>query len=301
MAMEKVDPKLELWRRHYLDSLDPLVRQTVEKNIRKENWAYIRKLMIIRDAIYGVDLQPIAVEIAKLRCFLSLVVDEIVADGEPNKGIESLPNLEFKFMAANSLIGLPARIERQGTLGVSEHIKTLKSLRDEYLRSSGQDKKDVERKFRETQVKLLKENAWLLPDGEAKHLAEWDPFSYESNGWFAPEWMFGVSGGFDIVIANPPYLGEKKHKEIFWQIKEGTLKEYYQGKMDLFYFFFSLALNLGVDNAQIAFITTNYYPTASGATKLRKDFNKRAIIRRLINFNELKIFESEVDPFIRTG
>ena len=188
LALEKVDPKLELWRKQYLVALDPIVRQTVEKNIRKENWAYIRKLMIIRDSIYGVDIQPIAVEIAKLRCFLSLVVDEIVADGEINRGIESLPNLEFKFVAANTLIGLPANIERQGTLGVSEHIKKLKTLREDYLRSSGKDKIDIEQKFRQTQKKLQEENAWLLTDGEAKQLAEWDPFSYESCKWFDPEW-----------------------------------------------------------------------------------------------------------------
>jgi adenine-specific DNA-methyltransferase len=87
-------------------------------------------------------------------------------------------------------------------------------------------------------------------------------------------------------------LGEKGHKEIFRQIKQGTLKEYYQGKMDIFYFFFHLSIDLGNTNSQIAFITTNYYPTATGASKLRQDFKKRTIIRKLVNFNELKIFES---------
>ncbi|PXF59288.1 MAG: hypothetical protein C4B58_04015 [Deltaproteobacteria bacterium] len=62
--------------------------------------------------------------------------------------------------------------------------------------------------------------------------------------------------------------------------------------MDIFYFFLHLALNLGKQGSNIAFITTNYYPTATGATKLRKDIQKRAIIKNLINFNELKIFES---------
>ena len=60
--------------------------------------------------------------------------------------------------------------------------------------------------------------------------------------------------------------------------------------MDLFYFFFHLALNIGKQNSIIAFITTNYYPTATGAKKLRQDLKMRAIIKELINFNELKIF-----------
>lgn len=62
--------------------------------------------------------------------------------------------------------------------------------------------------------------------------------------------------------------------------------------MDLFYFFFHLALNLLKPNGQCAFITTNYYITALGGRLLRRDFKERAILKELINFNELKIFES---------
>jgi len=205
LVLEKVDPRLEIWRRQYLDALDPIVRQVVMKNIRRENWVYIRKLMIIRDSIYGVDIQPIAVEIAKLRCFLSLVVDEIVIDSEENRGIEPLPNLEFKFVAANTLIGLP-KTASQSAFGVTETIKRLKELRESYLRSFGAEKAQIEKEFRATQQKLFKENVqWAVADTLVKQLTEWDPFSYESCGWFDPGWMFGVEGGFDIVIANPPW------------------------------------------------------------------------------------------------
>lgn len=62
--------------------------------------------------------------------------------------------------------------------------------------------------------------------------------------------------------------------------------------MDIFYFFFHLAIDLGKDKASIAFVTTNYYPTATGARKLRQDFKQRTVIKNLINLNELKIFES---------
>jgi len=98
--------------------------------------------------------------------------------------------------------------------------------------------------------------------------------------------------GFDAVIGNPPYIGEKGHKEIFKNVKNVDLGKFYVGKMDYFYFFFHLALNIAKDNGYIAFITTNYYITALGAKKLREDLYKRATIIKLINFNELKIFES---------
>jgi len=292
VVLEKVDPKLEIWRNLYLNTYHPVMRKIIEDKLNKGNEHYIRKLTLIQDSIYGVDIQPIAVEISKLRCFLSLIVDELVFDDEDNRGIESLPNLEFKFVAANSLIGLP-KVASQSGFGVTETVQKLRELRDSYLNSYAEDKKQIEKDFRATQRKLFKENmAWAVSDVLVKQLTEWDPFSYDSSKWFDPGWMFGIESGFDIVIANPPYIGEKKHKEIFREIKLGTLREYYQGKMDLFYFFLHLALNVGKLNSQIAFITTNYYPTASGATKLRKDFKGRSIIRELINFNELKIFES---------
>jgi adenine-specific DNA-methyltransferase len=98
--------------------------------------------------------------------------------------------------------------------------------------------------------------------------------------------------GFDAVIGNPPYIGEKGHKEIFKNVKNVDLGKFYVGKMDYFYFFFHLALNIAKDYGYIAFITTNYYITALGAKKLREDLYKRATIIKLINFNELKIFES---------
>ena len=67
---------------------------------------YTRKLFLIEDCIYGVDIQQIAVQIAKLRFFISLVVDQHVDDTKPNRNVLSMPNLETKFIAANALIGL---------------------------------------------------------------------------------------------------------------------------------------------------------------------------------------------------
>ena len=76
--------------------------------------------------------------------------------------------------------------------------------------------------------------------------------------------VFSEKGGFDIVLGNPPYIGEKGHKELFQPVKNANLGKYYLGKMDYFYFFFHLALNLARTKGLIAFITTNYYPTATG-------------------------------------
>ena len=90
-----------------------LGEQDLEKQIANINDAferneldYGRKLYLIENCIYGVDIQPIAVQIAKLRFFISLVVDQKTDDTQENRGILPLPNLETKFVAANSLIGV---------------------------------------------------------------------------------------------------------------------------------------------------------------------------------------------------
>ena len=180
LALEKVDPKLEIWRKLYLNTYHPVMRKIIEDKLNKGNEHYIRKLTVIQDSIYGVDIQPIAVEISKLRCFLSLVVDEMVFDDEENRGIEPLPNLEFKFVAANSLIGLP-KTASQSAFGVTDTVKKLKELRESYLSSFAADKKQIEKDFRATQRKLFKENVrWAVSDTLVKQLTDWDPFSYES-------------------------------------------------------------------------------------------------------------------------
>lgn len=98
---------------------------------------------------------------------------------------------------------------------------------------------------------------------------------------------------FDIVIGNPPYIGEKGHKEIFQPVKSDIhLGQYYLGKMDYFYFFFHLAFNMLSPHGVATFITTNYYPTALGARKLRADIKDRMSVKTLFNLGELRLFEN---------
>jgi len=105
--------------------------------------------------------------------------------------------------------------------------------------------------------------------------------------------VFADKRGFDIVIANPPYLGEKGHKDIFRPIAQSPWgRQYYQRKMDVLYFFLHLALDLSKDRSCVCFITTNYYVTADGAETLRKDFAQRSTVLGLYNFGELRLFSS---------
>jgi adenine-specific DNA-methyltransferase len=139
----------------------------------------------------------------------------------------------------------------------------------------------------------LKRNIFKASDEVAEKLANWNPYDQNARaGFFDMEWMFGTTAGFGIVIANPPYIGEKSNKGLFEDVKSGTLRQFYQGKMDYFYFFFHVALDLLQDSGVLAFITTNYFVTATGADKLRLDLKKRAVIEKLVDLGELKIFEA---------
>lgn len=287
--INRIDPNLMHWKQKLLDSIqDNIFKEHVNKQLKYQNFEYIIKLGLIRNSIFGIDIQPIAVEISRLRLFLSLIVDESIDDKADNRGILSLPNLDFKIVAANSLIDLPLDVD---TILVS-YIDQLAELRNEYFSANSTRKAEIAHKYISVRNELAKQaGIWQDKNKNLLKLVAWDPFSNDKCDWFEPKWMFGFDK-FDIVITNPPYLGEREHKEVFRAVRQGSLKEFYMGKMDLFYFFIHLALNITHPNGVVAFITTNYFITADGALKLRQDLKNRSTLLQLINFNELKIFQS---------
>jgi len=232
-----------------------------------ERTPYFFKRHAIQNCLYGVDIDAGAVAIAKLRLWLSLVVDE-----EDVEHINPLPNLDYKIVVGNSLLGFPFKSQRLGEI---------EKLKQKFFDETDNDKKAQWK----TQIDQLLAASFASSKKTLGYEVDFDFQVFFSE-------VFQRKGGFDVMLANPPYVGEKGHKEMFRLISSGPLKPFYQGKMDLFYFFFHLALNLSREHGHIAFITTNYYITASGAKKLRQDLKNRSALCRLINFNELKIFES---------
>jgi adenine-specific DNA-methyltransferase len=215
-----------------------------------------------------VDVDGGAVEIAKLRLWLSLIVDE-----EEAKQIKPLPNLDFKIVSGNSLIGFPFK---------SKGLHEIEKLKAQFFEETDHNRKS----------KLKVEIEHKLRDCFASSKQS---LGFEVNFDFEIDFseVFRNRRGFDVVIANPPYLGEKGHKELFRVIAISPLgKRFYQGKMDLFYFFFHLALDLINSTGTAALITTNYYGTPTGATSLRSDLKMRSMVRSMVNFNEVHIFES---------
>ena len=98
-------------RRNILRDLEQ-EKDNINEAFERNELDYGRKLYLIENCIYGVDIQPVAVQIAKLRFFISLVVDQKIDDAQENRGVRPLPNLETKFVAGNTLIDVekPAQL-----------------------------------------------------------------------------------------------------------------------------------------------------------------------------------------------
>lgn len=146
-------------------------------------------------------------------------------------------------------------------------------------------------------VDIAKKRLWLSVFNENRNAENIDNINFNlrcGNALTGQVDFLTQDNYFDIVIANPPFLGEKGNKDIFQKVKEGPLGKYYKGKMDLLYFFFHLALDVSKTGGEIAFITTNYFSTAFGAKKLREDLKGRAAISKIINLNESKIFDTAI-------
>jgi type I restriction-modification system DNA methylase subunit len=184
--------------------------------------SYELKKDILSQNIYGVDIMPMAIEIARLRAWLSLVLEEDYKPNDPkhNFGVKPLPNLDFKFVCANSLIdlGLDAFIqESKGTLheGFTEklvnELKDLEALRAQFfspiLASSEKEKLKTDYFVqRDKVVTNIEEAHDPVLKQIARKLKEWNPFDdSKPSPFFSPTWMFGIDKGFDVVIGNPPY------------------------------------------------------------------------------------------------
>ena len=173
---------------------------------------YTRKLFLIEECIHGVDKQQIAVQIAKLRFFISLIVEQRVDNSQPNRNVLSMPNLETKFVAADTLISLD-KPKGQLTIGTDEVKKRRQELDEVRKRIFSIKRFSDKKKLRVLEAEKRQNlRVALIQSGfvekAASQAADWNPFDVmHSSPFFDAELMFGedLERGFDIVIGNPPW------------------------------------------------------------------------------------------------
>lgn len=272
----------------------------IESDFEDNEMDYPRKLFLIENSIYGVDIQPIAVQIAKLRFFISLIVEQRVNETLPNRGILPLPNLETKFIAANTLMSVdrPAQMSL-GAYAVQEKEQELAEVRHRIFTARTQTTKqkyrEKDRQLREEIADLLKQEGWL--DQVATQIAQWNPYDQNASaGFFDPEWMFGVRDGFDVVIGNPPYVRQEKIKELKPKLKEQY--QCYTGVADLYVYFYERGFQLLKDGGNLAYITSNKWFRANYGVPLRQHIAQNYKIHTITDFGELSVFEAATFPMI---
>lgn len=346
LVLSKLDPQNKIWKQQQIKAIKQNVEapnlqkefiDTINKNFREKELDYGRKLYLIQNCIYGVDIQQIAVQIAKLRFLISLLVDEKVNPKKENFGIEALPNLDYKIMQGNSLIELySSQVVGQIAVEERDNLKErLKQLKSELFTEIDFKKKnklrdqinstlkelltfDVKNKIFLIENKLREfknqEKLFNLP-GDNLDFSESSPRKFKKlekekkelekilknppEDHF--EWhlnfneVFEEKEGFDIVIANPPYVRQEKIKN-----QKATLKNYevYNSTSDLYTYFYEQSYNIIKNAGVLTFISSNKWMRARYGEKLRRFFREKAKIIQIIDFNGHKVFEATVDTNI---
>ncbi len=241
----------------------------IKDNVRS---TYHFKRECIENSLYGVDIDSGAVEIAKLRLWLSLVVDE-----EDIKKIKPLPNLDYKIVCGNSLIGFPDKWDSPVT-------NEIESLKHEFFDETNPAKKNDLKKRIDSKINDRYKNSLKT-------------FGYEVNFDFRTVFseVFHENGGFDIVIGNPPYVKEDTNKGAFDGLRH---TECYQGKMDLWYLFGSKGLDIIRNRGIMCFIATNNWISNDGASKFRNKIITKGRIIDFIDFGNYKVFTAGIQTMV---
>ena len=295
--LRQLDPTNEMWKDFMIDLAIEQSRKAFSAEEEEERKArltdieeafdksindadYARKLYLIEHCIFGVDIQPIAVQISKLRFFISLVVDQKPTnDAVHNFGIRPLPNLESKFVAANTLIPVDydaSLFESTDTIiSLKEQLKDLNH--QIFLAKRNIDKQRLKDKIKSTRKALAKaiEDTGFVNPGAAQQLADWDMFEQNTHAeFFDAEWMFGVKGGFDIVIANPPYVVVAK---------DNIYANHFQTKdcLEMYAFFYEKAVQLLAQKGVLSFITASLFIKGIKFGTLRTFLEKHTSIIKL--------------------
>ncbi|XZN98474.1 MAG: Eco57I restriction-modification methylase domain-containing protein [Microcoleus sp.] len=214
--------------------------KTIETEHTSLNY-YIKK-RIISDNLYGVDIMPEAVEIAKLRLFLALV-----SAAQNVNDLEPLPNIDFNIMAGNSLIGLlrvdDAEYEGSGTqlnlfhktyrqvleeknrlISIYRHATTysqnLQSLRDEIAEKKASAIENINKILLEDfqQLKIKFEQSQISGKPIKRSLSIADIEALQPFHWgYEFDEILHQRGGFDAIITNPP-----------WEVFQTDEKEFFQ-------------------------------------------------------------------------
>ena len=277
---------------------------------------YDRKLEIIRRNLYGVDIDPFAVNIARLRLWLSLIVD---FEGETPP---PLPNLEFKIEVGDSLTG-PAPGQLQPDLFHHQQVEEYFRLKGEFMTAHGPQKLELRQRIEELQAQIA---AWAsggesdgfdwavtfaevfagpglspatvtgaMTRGVDVHTA---PLVNATAGQMQLAAQEGQPPGFDVVLTNPPYVRQELLGRELKQVLGKRYPEVYRGTADLYVYFYARALHLLRAGGAGSFISSNKWLRAGYGQKLRQHLATQTTLNMIVDFGDLPLFTATAYPLI---
>ena len=287
------------------------LNKKINDKIGAENPDTTLKIIILVNNLYGVDINPNGIEIAKLRLWLWL------ADSYEPGYIKPLPNIDYNLRVGNSLIGYVDLGEFQGAeLTLSDFLRdeekpTLDSLLKErngliheYKITWGEEAKELKgkvqeldgtisnllnvnlyREFREKKIKISREEFLRL-----------NPFhwGFEFYGVFDLD-KPKAERGFDVVVGNPPYVRHEKISD-----SKPLLSPYYScynGIADLYVYFYERGISTIKEKGFLGYISSNKWMKVKYGRKMRM-FMKNMTIKSIIDFYELPVFDVSTEPAI---
>ncbi len=244
------------------------LRQLLSVYLGREINTYDLKRHCIENSLYGVDIDPGAVEVCRLRFWLSLVVDE-----EDFYSIKPLPNLDYKVVQGDSLLGVEKNLFNQ------EDFRKLEELKKKYFNETNPRQK-------QNYKRQIDELIYKITNGHK----EFDFKVYFSE-------VFHEKGGFDIVIANPPYVRQERIKDRKPEL-EKAYKDFFVSTADLYTYFYRKSYDILRNNGVLCFISSNKWMRAKYGEKLRKLLKQNTKVIEIVDFSGYSVFEQTVDTNI---
>ena len=267
-----------------------------------------RKLYLVQNSIYGVDIQPVACQIAKLRFFISLAIEQQpIGDSNANYGIQPLPNLETRFVTADTLLGLGEATQVPlvgGQNRVTELNDQLRENRERHFHAGVRSEKlGLRKEDARLRVLLAKELRRAgMSASHAGKVSGWDPYDQNASaGWFDAGYMFDVKDGFDVVIGNPPYVQLQKEGGRLGNVYKDTGYVTFTRTGDVYQLFYEKGFRLLAPGGLLSYITSNSWLKAEYGKSTRRHMAERHTVLRLLETGK-DVFENViVDTSILIG
>ena len=204
-------------------------------------------------------------------------------EGEEDQKPPPLPNLDFKIETGDSLTAPDPSGGLELDMVRDEQVSRLEGLKAAFLKAHGEEKKRLRDEIWALRAEV---STWAHPDGKVSGF-DWqvefaEVFAGDENG---------TAGGFDVILANPPYVRMELFKEIKPTLRK-NFPEVHSDRADLYVYFYGRALQLLRSGGMLAFISSNKWFRAGYGKKLRKLVADTMHVTNITDFGDLPVFQS---------